>query len=339
MGSAKGRSMVSSASEGDVGSTSSKGVWLCPFTNFHECKDDKPGSSGYNRLIAHFQQFHFKDDRKESLQGALSKDLELFSNVGETLRVLGYWLCGRCMKTHALSRGCHHPDGVFTFSRKSGPDEDFVVGIPRPQDPVMVVELRTPQGVMRDYPPSCRLAFAQALTGAIHKVVASPGTVESWVKLLLLPRCTLKVVKPSSRQERRSGNRKSLQCNSILRSLAVWKDGSGFEVLVNSLLSDTREGVVRGREAQREIAEEVSPNIKQCLRKVSDGHFTAAVKVLCSSGVAPRGESTMQALIDKHPFAPPPNLPSTPLSQPALSVDEDCVHRCVKSFPKGTSCG
>ncbi|KAM0023455.1 hypothetical protein Hdeb2414_s0023g00639671 [Helianthus debilis subsp. tardiflorus] len=262
MGSAKGRNMVSSASEGDVGSTSSNGVWLCPFRNFHECKDGKPGSSWYNRLIAHFQQFHFKDDRKESLQGALSKDLELFLNVGETLRVLGYWLCGRCMKTHALSRGCHHPDGVFTFSRKFGSDEDFVVGIPRPQDPVMVVELRTPQGVMGDVdllervfsllvrtvksiPPSCRLAFAQALTGAIHKVVASPGTVENWVKLLLLPRCTLKVVKPSSRQERRSGNRKSLQCDSILRALAMWKEGSGFEVLVNSLLSDTGEGVVR----------------------------------------------------------------------------------------------
>ncbi|KAJ0599143.1 putative reverse transcriptase domain, exostosin [Helianthus annuus] len=348
--------MAFSASEGDVGSTSSNGVWLCPFRNFHECKDGKPGSSGYNRLIAHFQQFHFKDDRKESLQDALSKDLDLFSNVGETLRVFGYWLCGRCMKTHALSRGCHHPDGIFMFSRKYGSDEDFVVGIPRPQDSGMVFELRTPQGVTGDVallerffslpvrtvksiPPSCRLAFAQALTGAIHTVVASPGTVENWVKLLLLPRCTLKVVKPSSRQERRSGNRKSLQCDSILRALAMWKESSGFEVLVNSLLADSGEDVVRGGEAHREIAEEVSPNIRQCLRKVSDGHFTAAVKVLCSSGVAPRGESTMQALIDKHPFAPPPNLLSAPLSQPALSVDEDCVHRCVKSFPKGTSCG
>ncbi|KAJ0482044.1 hypothetical protein HanRHA438_Chr13g0607711 [Helianthus annuus] len=193
--------------------------------------------------------------------------------------------------------------------------------------------------LLRASPPSCRSAFAQALTCAIHKVLASPGTVESWVKLLLLPRCTLKVVKPSSRQERRSGNRKSLQCDNILRALAMWKEGSGFEVLVNSLLADSGEGVVRGGEAHREIAEEVNPNIKQCLRKVSDGHFTAAVKVLCSSGVAPRGESTMQALIDKHPFAPPPNLPSAPLSQHALSVDEDCVHRCVKSFPKGTSCG
>ncbi|KAI3822707.1 hypothetical protein L1987_10303 [Smallanthus sonchifolius] len=233
----------------------------------------------------------------------------MVSWLGSGATVIGVQVFVRCMKTHALSRGCHHPDGVFTFSRKSGSDEDFVLGIPRPQDPGMVFEIRTPQGVMGDVallervfslpvrtvksiPPSCRLAFAQALTGAIRKVVASPGTVENWVKLLLLPRCTLKVVKPTARQERRSGNRNSLQCDSILRALAMWKEGSGFEVLVNSVLADSGEGVVRGGEAHREIAEEVSPNIKQCLRKVSDGHFNAAVKVLC-----------------------------------------------VKSFPKGTSCG
>ncbi|KAJ0806791.1 hypothetical protein HanPI659440_Chr02g0093221 [Helianthus annuus] len=162
--------------------------------------------------------------RKESLQDVLSKDLDLFSNVGEILPVFGYWLCGRCMKTHALSRGCHHPDGVFMFSRKSGFDEDFVVG-------KMIFELRTPQGVMGDVAPfervfslpvrtvkriplSFRLTFAQALTGVIHKVVASPGSVESWVKLLLLPRCTLKVVKPSSRQE--EGRVIESPCNVIV---------------------------------------------------------------------------------------------------------------------------
>src|ERR1044071_8156018 len=84
-------------------STSSNGVWLCPHRNFHECKDGKPGSSGYNRLISHLQQFHFKDDRKDFFRSALSSDLEVFTNVGETLRVFGYWLCGGGMKKNALS--------------------------------------------------------------------------------------------------------------------------------------------------------------------------------------------------------------------------------------------
>nr|GEX82751.1 hypothetical protein [Tanacetum cinerariifolium] len=39
----------------------------------------------------------------------------------------------------------------------------------------------------------------------------------------------------------------------------------------------------------------MSPNVKQCLRKVSDGHFTAAVKVLCFSGVATFAQSSSRA--------------------------------------------
>ncbi|GKA96543.1 hypothetical protein Tco_0818638, partial [Tanacetum coccineum] len=53
-------------------------------------------------------------------------------------------------------------------------------------------------------------------------------------------------------------------------------------------------------------------NIKQCLRKVADGHFTAAVKVLSSSGIAPYCDDTIKAL--------------------------ECLC-CIKSFPNGTSCG
>ncbi|GKA85441.1 hypothetical protein Tco_0807095, partial [Tanacetum coccineum] len=44
----------------------------------------------------------------------------------------------------------------------------------------------------------------------------------SRVRILLLPRCTLRVFRPSNLQERTSGNRKSLQCHSIQRALASW---------------------------------------------------------------------------------------------------------------------
>ena len=80
-------------------------------------------------------------------------------------------------------------------------------------------------------------------------------------------------------------------------------------------------------------------NIKQCLRKVADGHFTAAVKVLCSSGVAPYNSATTEALEAKHPFMPPPSLPNTSISEPPIVADIDTVLGCIKSFPKGTSCG
>ncbi|GJR15355.1 hypothetical protein Tco_0798007 [Tanacetum coccineum] len=80
-------------------------------------------------------------------------------------------------------------------------------------------------------------------------------------------------------------------------------------------------------------------NIKQCLRKVADGHFTAAVKVLSSSGVAPYCDDTINALEAKHPYKPPPSMPSITFSEPPLVAEIDSVFSCIKSFPKGTSCG
>ncbi|KAJ0622007.1 hypothetical protein HanIR_Chr01g0015231 [Helianthus annuus] len=330
-----------------------EGVRPCPFRNFHYCKDGFVGSKGYARLLSHFQRDHLKsDNRKDALRDAIAKDPDLYEDVGETLKTLNNWLCGECMVVHALSRGCHHVDDLVKFVPSSRGTEDFIVGIPKPQvsgggasgegiAPVGVdgslLErvFSLPITTVKSIPPSCRMAFAQALTSAMRKVVATPGSVEYWVKLLLLPRCTLKVVRPANRQERRSGNRKTLQCFSIQRALSIWKDGEGISELVASLFQDVKEkGAVTGSDRQ-----EGRTNVKQCLRKVADGHFTAAVKVLSSSGVAPLGPSTLKALAEKHPVTPPPVVPADTIPQAPLTVDAVCVLGCIKSFPKGTSCG
>ncbi|PWA63454.1 reverse transcriptase domain-containing protein [Artemisia annua] len=81
------------------------------------------------------------------------------------------------------------------------------------------------------------MAFSHALAAALGKVAAMPTSIEAWVKLLLLPRCTLRIFRPSNNQERRSGNRKSLQCHSIQRSLAAW-GGDGFSELILSLFAE-----------------------------------------------------------------------------------------------------
>ncbi|MFS7990267.1 putative transmembrane protein TauE [Helianthus anomalus] len=168
-------------------------------------------------------------------------------------------------------------------------------------------------------------------------VVATPESVEAWVRLLLLPRCTLQIFRPSNRQERRSGNMKSLQCLSIQRALAAWGNGDGFAELILSLFAELSEVVTRPNEPPNgSNNSRVGTNVKQCLRKVAGGHFTAAVKVLCSSGVAPLGENTMKALVAKHPVLPPPVMLGSLLSEPPLIVDVDNVLGCIKSFPKGT---
>ncbi|GJR70830.1 ribonuclease H-like domain-containing protein [Tanacetum coccineum] len=79
-------------------------------------------------------------------------------------------------------------------------------------------------------------------------------------------------------------------------------------------------------------------NIKQCLRKVADGHFTRAVKVLSSFDVAPYCDDTIKALEAKHPYKPLPSMPSITFSKPPLVAEIDSVFGCIKSFPKDTSC-
>lgn len=312
------------------------------------------GSKGFPRLVAHIKRLHLSsDDRRGTLRGALSTDGELFVSVGEAFKVSGQWLCGECMCLHALSRACHHADGMVRFKRVTGDVEEFIVGIARPHVGRGVVPLggvvvdevlldrvfSLPITTVKSIPHSCRMAFSHALAAALGKVAAMPTSIEAWVKLLLLPRCTLRVFRPSTPQERRSGNRKSLQCHSIQRSLAAW-GGDGFSELILSLFAQPLR-VVAGKDelASESDSSAVCSNVKQCLRKVADGHFTAAVKVLCSSGVAPLGTDTLTALLAKHPMLPPPVMPGSLLSEPPLVVDVDSVLGCIQSFPKGTSCG
>ena len=89
---------------------------------------------------------------------------------------------------------------------------------------------------------------------------------------------------PKNRRDRRSGSRKSIQHHRILRSLATWGEVGGITKLVGELLDSS--GCTEGNTKEGDTMKG-SSNIRQCLRKVSDGHFTADVKVLCSSGVAP----------------------------------------------------
>ncbi|GKA21523.1 putative reverse transcriptase domain-containing protein, partial [Tanacetum coccineum] len=80
-------------------------------------------------------------------------------------------------------------------------------------------------------------------------------------------------------------------------------------------------------------------NIKKYKRKICDGHYTAAVRVLSSFGVAPYSDATLEDLKTKHPFLPAPSLPHIPIDQHHLIVSSTLDLDRIKSFPRGTSCG
>ncbi|GKE51973.1 hypothetical protein Tco_1487129 [Tanacetum coccineum] len=74
-------------------------------------------------------------------------------------------------------------------------------------------------------------------------------------------------------------------------------------------------------------------NLKQCKRKICDGHYTAAIRVLSSSGVAPYNDVTLQELMTKHPFMSAPSLPDLHIDHHPLIASQDVVLDRIKSFP------
>ncbi|GJR36639.1 hypothetical protein Tco_1212323 [Tanacetum coccineum] len=305
--------------------TSSDEVWPCPFRGFHCCPNGEVGNKGFPRLISHLKRLHLSsDERKCILRKAISTDHGLYMAVEETLKVFNQWLCGKCMDLHAGIRACHHPDGLVRFSKGSDDMSGYIVGILKPSNKESGEEIT--EGLVLDaelldrvfkvhittvkcIPHGCRLAFSQALKTVLCKVVSQPDSIDAWDRLLLFPRCTLQVYRPMNRQER-----------SILYGSALGSFGQGR----GDFLKEGATG---------------NTNIKQCLRKVADGHFTAAVKVLSSSGVAPYCDDTIKSLEAKHPYKPLPSMPSIIFFKPPLVVEIDSVFSCIKSFPKGTLCG
>ncbi|XP_026438312.1 uncharacterized protein LOC113336844 [Papaver somniferum] len=141
---------------------------------------------------------------------------------------------------------------------------------------------------------------------------------------------------PKSSSEERSGNKKKLQVSSINQALLDWKESNGFLTLINTLLAQPKRTKVSkpNKKKSQDCA-----NIDACKKKMSYGHYTAAIRVLSYNGIAPCDDATLLELMQKHPSAPPPSIPAEPIPCNAITVDSKTVLKAIKSFPKGTSCG
>nr|GEZ34979.1 hypothetical protein [Tanacetum cinerariifolium]GEZ37627.1 hypothetical protein [Tanacetum cinerariifolium] len=258
------------------------------------------------------------------------------------------------MDLHAVSRACHHLDGLVCFSKGSDDMSGYIVGISKPSNKesgtditkglVFNAELmdrvfKVPITTVKCIPHGCRLAFSQALKTVLCKVVVQPDSIDAWVRLLLFPRCTLQVYRPKNRLEGKFGNRKSLQQSFILKSLVMWEKDDDITTLVRSILDGSTLGSFgQGGGEFFEDGATGNTNIKQCLRKVVDGYFTVAIKGLSSSGVALYCDDIIKALEGKHPYKPPPSMPSITSSESPLVEENDSVFSCIKSFPKAGRC-
>nr|GEV60014.1 hypothetical protein [Tanacetum cinerariifolium] len=80
-------------------------------------------------------------------------------------------------------------------------------------------------------------------------------------------------------------------------------------------------------------------NIKQCKRKICDGHYNVAIRFLSFSGVAPYNDVTLEDLKIKHHFKSAPVRPLIPTDHHHLIASPSLVLDRIKSFSRGTSCG
>ena len=94
--------------------------------------------------------------------------------------------------------------------------------------------------------------------------------------------------------------RERCQFDSIFRALSTWRYPGDRLCLVLDYLSELPLPSV----SVKKISSLEDSNLFQCKRKLGDGHITAAIKVLSSSGVAPFFLDTLQTLEAKHPFTP-----------------------------------
>lgn len=129
------------------------------------------------------------------------------------------------------------------------------------------------------------------------KVVAESGSVGVWIWLPLLLHCSLQMVKPHNRRDCRSENQKALRQHHILECLSTWKGVDGFARLDDNVFCNCKQYKL-GHEGVniKEKDLKVNYNIKPCLRKVANGHFTTVVKVSGSYGVAYYNAHTMKVL-------------------------------------------
>ncbi|GJV26568.1 hypothetical protein Tco_1379263 [Tanacetum coccineum] len=273
----------------------------CPFAGLCGCQDGGGNELTRTSLITHLRDRHCYGEAQAITKHSLLNDLVVYERA-ELDHVDGL---------------LHDQHDGFTLSLL---DSMFSKGL----------------CTVKSIPPKCRLGFSRVLKGALDKVICNPDDISCWVNLLVLPLCLLKTFHPRSNLECKSANKRQHQEESIINAIRYWSVPGGSLQLVKETLAEFAYPMLDVDKEDLDLSER---NIKQCKRKICDGHYTAAVRVLSSSGVAPYTDVTLQELKAKHPFKSAPSLPDTPIDHHHLIASKTVVLDRIKSFPRGTSCG
>ncbi|GJT74108.1 hypothetical protein Tco_1040833 [Tanacetum coccineum] len=332
----------------------------CPFVDLSGCHHGSGHGHTKTSLITHLRDRHFKRDALDITKHSLVTNQAVFEAAKVTFKRMGLCLCGICFKTHTLRSKCRHgncSDFVPPLDCGDGVVRFVLYDLTKPQVPSsFLVHLDHVDDLVRDMhdgftlplhdsllskglgtvPPKCRLRFSRVLKVALDKVVCTPNDISCWVSLLVLPLCLLKAFCQRSNIECKFAIKRQRQEESIAIAIRSWGMPGGSLQLVREALAEPSPSWSNIDDGNLESGEW---NVKQCKRKICDGHYTEAVRLLSSSSVAPYNDATLEDLKAKHPLKPAPSLPHIPIDHHQLIASPDVVLDMIKSFPRGTSCG
>ncbi|GJT52464.1 hypothetical protein Tco_0978621 [Tanacetum coccineum] len=306
------------------------------------------GGNGLTKtlLITHLRDHHCNGDAHAITRKTLSTNLAVFEEAEVTFKRMGIWLCGGCFKMHSLRSKCRHgkgsdfvsppdcEDGVVWFvlydiikphvptSSEQFDHVDDLVQFQHGGFTLALLDSLFSKGLrtVKSIPPKCHLGFSRALKEALDKVICTPDDISCWVSLLVWPLCLLKTFRPRSNLECKSAIKRQRQEESILNAIRSWSLPGGSLQVMRETLAESSPPLSDVDEEDIDLGER---NIKQCKRNICDGHYTAAIRVLSSSGVAPYNDATLEDLKTKHPFKPPPSLPHISIDHHHLIASPD----------------
>ncbi|GJZ38734.1 putative reverse transcriptase domain-containing protein [Tanacetum coccineum] len=250
---------------------------------------------------------------------SLTTSLVVFEAAEVTFKRMGLWLCGVCFK-HTLRSKCRHDEGYDFVSPSDCGDGEvrFVLyDITKPQVHSSLV--------LHDHVDELVLDENVGFTLPVLDRLLSKGL------------CTVKSIPPKCR----------LGFSRVLKGaldkviytpddISCWGIPGGSLQLLKEALAEPSPSWSNIDEENLNVGER---NVKQCKRKIYDGQYTTAVRVISSSGVAPYNDATLEELNAKHPLKPASSLPYIPINYHQLTSSPAVVLDMIKSFPRGTSCG
>ncbi|GJW54540.1 hypothetical protein Tco_0098625 [Tanacetum coccineum] len=300
----------------------------CPFAGLSGCQDGSGKGLNKTYLITHLCDKHCKGEAQVITKHALLTGVVVFERTEVTFKRMGIWLCGVCFKTHTTYAKCRYGsdfvpppnngDGIVRFVLydlikppvPSGSQLDHVGDLMHAEPDgftLFVLDRLFSKGLrtVKSIPPKCWLGFSRFLRVTLDKVICKPDDVACWEE-------------------------------SIANAIRSWGMPGGSFQLVRETLAESSPPML---DLDGEDLDLTDRNHKQCKRKICDGHYTAAVRVLSSSGVAPYNDATLHELKTKHPFMSAPSLLDSHINHHPLIASQDVVLDMIKSFPRGTSCG